>query len=263
MVDYLFLIPLSPSTGAMSLRTRLQDLCFDQLQNLRSSYLVWYFGDRDIDRPHFKRIDTPGQTKEERMKEAGDLLTKIPQIARYIVRLDDDDPIRAAAFDAVAKRDFDIAADRHHFFHDLVSGLNSAQKRPWIANTAIHAYQEALTRVKTISGVPTEDGKNYLLACDHSQTWHVHYRGKKGLFLPKTEPLYVRILNPASISAGGAATGFDQKTYFEYLDGFGTWRARWPADMEHLRDRLKEIREELYADAPRYRPKKTRRFGIF
>lgn len=247
----------------MSLRTRLQDICFDQLERMNSSYLVWYFGAGPIDRPNFKRIDIPGQTKEERMKQAGDLLTKLPQVARYLVRLDDDDPIRPAAFDALAKRDFDVAADHHHYFHDLVSGLNSSQKRPWIANTAIHAYKEALTRVPAIGGVTTEDGLNYLFACDHSQTWHVHYRNKRRFYLPKTEPLYLRVLNPSSITAGGGADGFDQTAYFKYLDGFGDWRAPWPAGMDNVREGLTKIREDLYADVPRYRPKGRRRFGVF
>lgn len=255
MVDFLFLIPLSPSAQGDTLRTRLQQVCFDQLERLTSSYVVWYFGDVELDRPNFKRIDTTGITKEERMKQAGDLLARLPQVARFVVRLDDDDPIRAAAFDAMAGREFDVAADRHHFFHDLVSGLNSSQKRPWIANTAIHSYRHAMERVPAVGGVPTEDGKNYLFACDHSLAWHKYYRDKKVEWLPRREPLYVRILNPASISAGGD-TSFDREGYFRYLDGFGRWRASWPPDMDEAKRRLGEIREAYYHEAPDYRPKR-------
>lgn len=262
MVDYLFLIPLSPGADEDSLRTRLRGICFDSLAKLKSSYVVWYFGDAEIHRPYFKRIDTPYQTKEERMRHAGDLLSAMPRLARYLVRLDDDDPIRAATFDRAADLDFHVAADRYHYFHDLPSGRNSSQKRPWFANTSIHDYNEALTRVPAIGGAPAEDGKNYLFACDHSAAWHPHYRGKKIYYFPKIEPLYVRVLNPDSITAGRMKT-FDAEGYFAYLDGFGDWSAPWPDDMEEVRKGFGDLRDTFFSDVPEYRPKKRRRFRWF
>jgi hypothetical protein len=256
MLDYLFLIPTSPDLAEDSLRKDLQKLCFQQVAKLDASFVVWLLGDADTDHPHFKSIDCKGTTKEEKLKESGDQLAALPQLAKYLVRLDDDDLINPMVFDELANRDFDIAYDRKHFFYDLATDLASRQKRDWIPNTAIMDFQKAMNKVESIGGAETEDGKNYLFACDHSRAWRVFFDG--GTIVHSKEPIYVRILNPDSITA--TANGeFSENNYFRYLQGFGAWRAVLPESIKPLHPDLMKIRQKHFGDPLNFKPKR----GLF
>lgn len=272
MLDYLFLIPTSPNLAEDSLRKDLQKLCFQQVAALNSTFVVWLLGDAEVDHPHFKSIDCKGTSKEEKLKEAGDQLAKFPQLAKYLVRLDDDDLINFEQFDLLAKRDFDIAFDRKHFFYDLSTDLASNQKRAWIANTAITSYQKAMTKVdaRSLSARTdrsrtadtersrsvAEDGKNYLFACDHSQAWYPFFEGTQ-IVHPK-EPIYARILNPESITAS-ADGEFSEKKYFRYLQGFGAWKATLPEALIPVKSDLMKIRQKHFGEPLKFKPKR----GLF
>jgi hypothetical protein len=256
MLDYLFLIPTSPNLTEGSLRKDLQKLCFQQVAALNSTFVVWLLGEAEIDHPHFKSIDCKGTSKEEKLKEAGDQLAKFPQLAKYLVRLDDDDLINPEQFDLLAKRDFDVAYDRKHFFYDLATDLASSQKREWIPNTAIMNYQKAMTVVDASGGVETEDGKNYLFACDHSRAWHPFFQGTQIVY-PK-EPVYARILNPESITASVSGK-FSENNYFRYLQGFGKWKAALPESLKPLKPELMKIRQKHFGAPLNFKPKR----GLF
>jgi hypothetical protein len=256
MLDYLFLIPTSPNLEEGSLRRDLQKLCFEQVKKLNASFVVWLLGEADLDHSHFKKIDCDGTIKEEKLKEAGDQLAKLPRLAKYLIRLDDDDLINPEVFDRLAKADFDIAFDRKHFFYDLATDLASSQKRNWIPNTAIMDFNHALTKIEAKGGAQTEDGKNYLFACDHSRAWHPFFKGKQTV--KEKEPIYVRILNPQSITAGGSKE-FDENHYFRYLHGFGTWRAEMPDALTDVKDELRKIRQKHLGAPLKFKPKR----GLF
>jgi|GEM_PF-5759725 len=253
MLDYLFLIPTSPNLAEDSLRKDLQKLCFEQVIKLKSNYVVWLLGEAEVDHPHFKSIVCRGTTKEEKLKEAGDQLAALPQLAKYLVRLDDDDLINPVVFDELAKRDFDIAYDQKHFFYDLATDLASRQKRDWIPNTAIMDFQKAMKRVESIGGAETEDGKNYLFACDHSRAWRIFFNG--GNIVHSNEPIYVRILNPESITAT-ASGKFSENNYFRYLQGFGAWRAALPEALIPVKTDLMKIRQKHFGDPLNFKPKR-------
>ncbi|HKK40652.1 MAG TPA: hypothetical protein VJ949_14620 [Cryomorphaceae bacterium] len=256
MLDYLFLIPTSPNLEEGSLRRDLQRLCFQQVKKLDATFVVWLLGDAEVDHPHFKKIDCEGTSKEEKLKEAGDRLADMPRLAKYLVRLDDDDLINPEEFDRLAKANFDIAYDRKHFFYDLATNLASSQKREWIPNTAIMDFNHALTKVEAKGGAETEDDKNYLFACDHSRAWHPFFKGMRTI--KEKEPIYVRILNPQSITAGGTGE-FDENKYFRYLQGFGKWRAELPAALTDVKSELENIRQKHFGKPLNFKPKR----GLF
>ncbi len=256
MADYLFLIPTSPNLAKDSFRKDLQKLCFEQVGKLNSSYEVWLLGEAEVENSRFKTIDCKGTSKEEKLKEAGDLLAGMSTPAKYLVRLDDDDLINPVVFDELANRDFDIAYDRKHFFYDLATDLASRQKRDWIPNTAIMDFQKAMNRVESIGGAETEDGKNYLFACDHSRAWRIFFNG--GNIVHSNESIYVRILNPESITAT-ASGKFSENNYFRYLQGFGAWRAALPEALLPVKTDLMKIRQKHFGDPLNFKPKR----GLF
>jgi len=254
MVDYLFIIPASPDLEKGSLRQELQKLCFQQLQKLEASYMVWLLGDADVEHSSFRKVICSGKSKEDKLKEAGDELNEMPRLAKYLVRLDDDDLINPHVFDNMATLNFDIAFDKKHFFYDLATDLTSCQKRAWVPNTAILNYNSALTKVVAIGGAHTIDGMNYLFACDHSQAWHPFFE-KMNVVHPE-EPIYLRILNPQSITAGGPKQ-FSKKNYFRYLDGFGTWRAPFPSSLVSVKFNLQSIRKKQFGEPLKFKPKRS------
>ncbi|MCZ4409300.1 hypothetical protein O3Q51_10785 [Cryomorphaceae bacterium 1068] len=261
MLDYLFLIPTSPDLAEASLRKDLQKLCFQQVAQLESSFVVWLLGDAEITHPHFKTIVCEGTTKEEKLKEAGDQLAKLPQLAKYLVRLDDDDLINPMVFDELANRDFDIAYDRKHFFYDLATDLASRQKRDWIPNTAIMNFEKAMTKVDDPRPLSADTERsrsveNYLFACDHSRAWRIFFSGRN-IVHPK-ESVYVRILNPESITAT-ASGKFSENNYFRYLQGFGAWRAALPEALLPVKTDLMKIRQKHFGDPLNFKPKR----GLF
>lgn len=237
--DYLFLIPLTPDDASSEMRRALRKLCFAQLSKLKATKRVWLLSESEVDDPDFEVVRTRGISKEDKLYEAGFILEKQPDIARYLVRLDDDDLINPAVFDAAAKGDFDCLYDSIHWFYDLSSGRCSAQQRPWIANTAIHKMAHALTQVKAMGGSRLAADTNFLFACDHSQAWHLYYTGKKTEQTDPDHPLYLRILSPRSRTSGGS-DDFD-RTFPYYLARFGNWGSPFPFDADELEEALKTL----------------------
>jgi len=239
-VDYLFVIPLTPDSASNETRRELRRLCFQQLQKLKASKKVWLLGAKTTDIADFEAIHTSSRSKEDKLYEAGFLLEKNPKIARYLVRLDDDDLINPAVFDEMAGvAGFDCFADKLHWFYDLSSGRCSAQERPWIPNTAIHKMEHALQKVRALGGSNLADETNFLFACDHSKAWHLYYTGKNVRYANIKNPLYLRVLSPRSRSAGGSDDY--QNTFPFYLPRFGVWKHHFPFEANPLHEQLKDI----------------------
>ena len=237
-VDYLFLIPLMPAVKLDVQRAALRSLCFSQLKRLKSSHRVWLLGNADDEISDFELIKLQGTSKEDKLWEAGKILKAgLMPAARYIVRLDDDDLISPELFDEIAKSDFDCYTDRYHQFYDLSSGKVSAQKRDWFPNTAIHKFEHALTQVPRLGGSEHAGESNFLFACDHSKAWHPFYENKNVKFTGKDNPLYLRVLNPGSVTA----IDNQMTNYIDYLAGFGNWKASFPLKNIKLKEQLEEI----------------------
>lgn len=238
--DFLFLIPLTPERFLDPQRRELQKLCFEQLEKLTCTKRVWLLGDGKFSQKDFESIQLKGDTKEDKLMEVGQILEKAySPVAKYIVRLDDDDLINPAVFDRMANKDFDVCYDKHHWFYDISSARVGNQERAWIANTAIHKYERALQKVEALGGSPKAGDTNFLIACDHSQAWTPFYKNKKSVHLPSKTPLYLRILSPGSITAKNQ-NGQNQDEYFSYLTTFGNWNQDFPFEDE-VADKLKTI----------------------
>lgn len=237
-VDYLFLIPLMPAEKLDAQRAALRELCFNQLRKLGASYRVWLLGDMEEEIAGFEIIKVKGVSKEDKLWEAGKILEAgYTPPAKYVVRLDDDDLINPEVFDTVASGAFDCCTDRYHTFYDLSSGKVSSQKRDWFPNTVIHRYKHAMQKVQAQGGSALAGENNFLFACGHSQTWHSYYADKIVKYTQKENPLYVRVLNPRSITA--QKTSHDE--YAGYLSGFGSWRSPLPFKNTVLKKELKAI----------------------
>lgn len=237
--DYLFLIPLTPDKVSSEMRKALRKLCFAQLGKLKATKQVWLLSESELYDPDFQVVKTSGYSKEDKLYEAGFLLRQQPNLARYLVRLDDDDLINPAVFDEAATRDFDCLYDSTHWFYDLSSGRCSAQKRPWIANTAIHKMEHALATVPARGGSRLAADTNFLYACDHSQAWHLYYANKKTEQTAAELPLYLRILSPRSRTSGGSDDF--ENTFPFYLQRFGPWKSPFPLNDEALHGMLKQL----------------------
>ncbi len=255
--DYLFLIPLTPQNHLTPVRSELRRLCFAQLQKMKANTRVWLLGEIDSVPEGFEQIELKATTKEAKLSETcGILKDSFLPPARYIVRLDDDDLINPALFDRLSNEEFDIACDTHHAFYDLSSGAVSYQKRPWIANTSIHDFKHALTKVEAYSGAKKAVEENYLIASDHSQAWHNHYDLKKVHKLKKGEPLYLRVLSLNTRSAEKSAS--NDSGYAEYLAQFGNWKGKFPLEKE-LHQKLIKIWEDQYGSLKELKiPKKSK-----
>lgn len=260
--DFLFLIPLMPAEFLDSQRKKLRELCFSQIRKLDSSYSVWLLGDvTDESRlpEHFETIPTKGRTKEDKLFEAGKILAADPNPNyRYLIRLDDDDLINPRVFDLCAAAEFDCAVDSRHWFYDLSSGMLSRQKREWFPNTVIHAFESALTMVEAKGGAAVAGKQNFLFACDHSLAWHPFYENRNLKRIESGNPLYIRVLNPGSITA--TANGSKRKAdYLSYLTTFGHWKAGFPRDFEAVKNDLLEVWKNECGEMRSYQfPKNTK-----
>lgn len=238
--DFLFLIPLTPERFLDPQRRELQKLCFEQLERLTCSKQVWLLGDGEFSQKDFQSVQLNGDTKEDKLFEVGQMLEKSKNpLAKYIVRLDDDDLINPVVFDKMANEDFDVCYDKHHWFYDISSAQTGNQERAWIANTAIHKYDKALQKIKALGGSPKAGESNFLFACNHSQAWMPFYKDLKVVQLPSNTPLYLRILSPGSITAK-IQNGQNQDEYFSYLTTFGNWNNKFPFDNQ-IAENLKAI----------------------
>lgn len=259
-IETLFLIPLTPHEMLDPTRKALRDLCVGQILGLNSTYRVWLLGEenKEVWPEHFQTIITSGKTKEDKLFEAGQLLEKGTEDSfQNIVRLDDDDLINPVVFDKCAQGNFDCCVDSEHWFYDLSSGLLSAQKRDWFPNTMIHSFSNAMTKVEAIGGSDKAGKENYLFACDHSLAWKSFYKNRNINWIASGNPLYIRVLNPGSITASAKdAKGGDD--YLTYLSTFGDWKARFPLENKILEKDLKEIWIATYGKLKTYTfPKKT------
>ena len=133
---------------------------------------------------------------------------------------------------------YDVNADRYHVFYDLSSGLLSVDKRKWLPNTVIHKVSHAFKKC--------DDGI-YLINHDHSIKWHKYYKSKMIVYSKKTSPIYVRVLNPVSNSAG------ESNNYDNYLTFFGNWKYKAPESFMLYSKLLLNIQKEknLYSVANR------------
>jgi hypothetical protein len=224
---FLFLIPQSPGEKITSFRKHLIDASRKSLlEQSCTEWEAWMLGEEEKTEGNFRFIKCPLPAKEQKLHHAVDLLLAVKDLPEYIIRFDDDDLVNPDILSLVTKTSFDCFADKFHCFYDVSSNRVSAQERPWLANTVIHKAEHALAEFGEYhNGVASQSRKPRLIQNDHSKTWHVYYSGKKVMRAEKSNPVYVRVLSPSSITAAAAA---DKEKYTAYLASFGSWDADAP-----------------------------------
>lgn len=236
-------------------RRSLRELCFQQIGKLKSGYRVWLLG--EVENPeslpdHFECIATTAKTKEDKLFEAGKMLENMaPNSFQFLVRLDDDDLINPQVFDACVRLRFDCCVDSEHWFYDLSSALLSSQKRNWFPNTMIHSFAHAMTKVPALGGSERAGSENFLFACDHSRVWKDYYKNRRTEWVSGSNPLYLRVLNPGSITASAKETSAEDD-YFDYLSTFGDWNADFPINDKELEQDLIHIWTEGHGELRTY-----------
>jgi hypothetical protein len=244
MKKFLFITTLTPRSLLSPLRASLFDLYKDALNG--QTYSNWealLIGEEEKKQGRIIYKKTDAVSKTDKLKVAYDYLLSLEVKPDYIIRLDDDDLISQYALERAAKLDFDCCSDLHHTFYDIASGLVSQQDRDWLPNTIIHKYEHAVA--------PYGDSGKLLFSQDHSQAWHRYYADKKVHYVPKSEPVYLRILSPTTITSkidplhSERFENIDMNAYAAYLKGFGKWRNFNLADFKVYQPQLITAWEEF------------------
>lgn len=216
---FIFIVPHTPKQFRDELRDRLFEITLESLK--KQTYVNWrayIISDEDKIDGNLHFINSEATSKKEKLIKGLELVASLNIKPDFIIRFDDDDIINPGILEKASKLDFECMADEFHAFYDVISGYTALQKRNWFANTVIHKYKHA---IKEDGGVP-------LLLHDHSKSWHIYYRDKEVIYSKKEFPLYLRILSPTSITAGGnleIETANNRiKRYRDYLQGFGRWK---------------------------------------
>lgn len=221
--SFLFIIPLTPRSYLTENRLALRTLCFDTL--LAQTYSNWkalVIGEKNLtgfNSERFITIDFEGP-KEEKLQMATRYIIDSGLNPDYIIRLDDDDIFNPGILSQLKDFHFDLYVDKFHSYWDVSSGRIAQQIMYWFPNTCIHKASHALT---TFGSFPAGDYKRFrpqpvLIENEHND-FHLYYTDKsKIIYSHKRDPLYLRTLNPDSITSSGT------HSYSEYLSRHGYWK---------------------------------------
>lgn len=247
---YLIITPLTPSAMLSPLRKELFELYLEALK--KQEYPHWsalLIGEEDKTDGNIRYVKAPasGVTKFHKLVFAADYIRALPEKPNYVIRLDDDDLISANLLQSLSGFEFDCFADKKHTFYDILSGQIAQQDRNWLANTVVHKTEHALSFFGS---------EQYpLLASDHSTTWLQYYKDKVIKYTSPEKPVYLRILSPTSITAGGAKEGVNHsgsEAYQKYLGQFGKWKHRKELKgLDIYFNDLKKIRKKYFENISR------------
>ena len=225
MTKFLFIIPRLPTRLRNSLRTSLY------LQTLRSlkmqkskNWKAIIIGDqnqnKDENDTRFIYIQADDFLKTDKLKIAINYLNEHPEEKpEYIIRLDSDDLINENYLYDIENLDdsFDLYYYEYHICMDPIYKKISYRKNSWIANTAIHKFEYAMTKC----GPYMET----LFFQDHDLYWHHFYKNKKTYKSPRQKPLYYRVLSPFTLTSSLSENinDINWNKYLIYLNSYGPW----------------------------------------
>ena len=220
---FLFLIPLTPKAYLTENRKALRRLCMrnllDQDYHNWSALLIGTIDETIPSSEHFISLNVEGQ-KEEKLQAATKFIKETGLKVEYVIRLDDDDIFNPKLLNKIGKEEFDIYIDKYHTFWDASTGKIAQQVPLWFANTCIHKKEHALTvfgKFPRDTTVFTKE-KPFLIENGHGD-FHKYYSQSHNIFIAeRSDPLYVRTLNPDSHSS--LYTG----DFVKYMNLFGIWR---------------------------------------
>jgi hypothetical protein len=207
-----------------SLREELWQISKKSLQTQTSkNWKAIVVGDTKSDElsdAFFVTLNYDDYPKREKLEIALDYLKNDPAFKHdYLIRFDDDDVFSETILSDIEALPikYDCYFDEYHTYVDSVYLKLSQIRNSWIANTAVHKYEHAIT-VCGKSNLP-------LLIQDHSEYWHIYYSDKNVYKAKRSNPVYYRILTPFSItSSKNQEAGFtDWIKHLQYLKGYGPW----------------------------------------
>lgn len=234
MINFIFIIPRTPKAYKTKIRESLWEITQQSLIN--QTYSSWRalvvcddFDEKPVDE-RFIYISSQALKKGEKINDAINYITSNKIDVDFVIRLDDDDVMMPDSLKKSLNYDFDVYADKYHAFYDLSSGLSSIVKRKWLANTVIHKKSHAFKIC--------DDTGLHIINHDHSLKWHEYYKSKMIVYSKKTSPVYIRVLNPVSVSAG------ESNDYDNYLSFFGNWKYNAPESFMPYSKLLLNIQKE-------------------
>jgi hypothetical protein len=221
---FVFLIARTPVKMRNSLREELWQISKKSLQTQTSkNWKAIVVGDTSADElsnEFFITLNYDDYPKRKKLQIALEYLKNNSSINHdYLIRFDDDDIFSETILSDIEKlpSTYDCYFDEYHTYVDSVYLKLSQIKNSWIANTAIHKYEHAIT-VCGKSNLP-------LLVQDHSEYWHTYYSDKNVYKANRSNPVYYRMLTPFSITSSKSqeAGSVDWKKHLQYLKGYGPW----------------------------------------
>jgi len=229
---FIFVIPLTPESNLTPLRKELQQLCFKNL--LSQTYSNWKalligaVAPKGTEDNRFIHISEEGY-KELKLQHAVKYIKETNLKSDYIIRLDDDDLINPSILKHYATSQADVIVDLYQWFIEWESKRISKDFKPWFANTVLHKSEHALAEFGEIAREGVSQINNYvsLIATNHA-LMHSYYKGKNIKFTSGNIPIYLRVINPDSI------TSKTVQSYQDYLQKFGLWNEKFPVDFIEL-----------------------------
>ena len=222
MGEFIFIIPRTPKAYKTKIRESLWEVTKLSLINQTCSSWKAIVVCDDVDENSVDEriiyVRSKVQKKGDKINEAINYVVQKKIDVDFVIRLDDDDVIMPNSLKESLNFDFDVYADKYHTFYDLSSGLLSTVKRKWLANTVIHEVSHAFKIF--------EDTGIHLINHDHSIKWYEYYKRKKIVYSKKVSPIYIRVLNPVSVTA------IEANNYKNYLSFFGKWNYSNPNDFK-------------------------------
>ena len=228
--QYLFLIPLTPKEYLTENRKKLTKIALQSL--IDQTYPHWkaiLIGEKCESNPsddRFIYIEVEGK-KEEKLQFATDYIIESGLKVDYLIRLDDDDLFSTTTLKSLGQPDADVIVDKHHYFYNPLDNRVAKKVCYWFPNTCIIKINIAL---KFWGSFPSGDfiwhRENARLIENEHNKFHEYFRNsEKIIFADKNHPIYLRVLNPDSISA-------HDSQFNDYLDGFGVWTKDIPNGFE-------------------------------
>ena len=214
---YCFIIPRTPVSHRTPERERLWSLAlkslFIQTSQDWQAIIIGPVEKELEDDKRFLFIEHDLLDKRKKVVEAVRFIIEHQLNFDYLIRFDDDDLINRNILHDISLQsmNFNCIVDRFHAFLESDYKLVSLQEREWFPNTCAHAFDDAVQVVKY------GDEENFLIAHDHSVSWHKYYKEKAVQYTDKQSPFYLRVISKTSITSNL------KKSYFDYLSSFGDW----------------------------------------
>lgn len=231
--SYLFIIPLFPVTHNTENRLALRVVCMTSL--LMQSYPNWKaliignYREGIPDCNNFIFADFEGP-KEDKIEFAVNYILENKLTPDYLIRLDDDDVFNPNILQLISKKEFDLYVDFYHHFWKVDDGLVSQSLKFWFPNTCILKMEDALKDYGFKHTTSTHNQSARLIENEHNN-FHLYYNKKhKVLFASKEHPIYIRSINPDSISFTNAV---DTN---KHILQFGIWKKNRLKDFLFLKE---------------------------